>query len=152
MKTSERMEWMVEKLTEIGITSLTFLLTANIERKAINMDRLEKTAISAIKQSGRVWLPELRGPIKFSELITRASGHRFIASAGHKDAQRLIDRIPANDEHLVLIGPEGDFNEQEFNQAIEAGFLPVSLGNATLRTETAAVHACVAMNLSAGRN
>ncbi len=152
MKNSDRMEWMVEKLTETGITSLTFLLTSNVERKTINLERLHKAAISAIKQSGRLWIPELHGPVKFSDLITKPFGGRHIASAGHKDTPRLIDRISIPGDHLVLIGPEGDFTIAEFNLALENGFHPVSLGGATLRTETAAFHACVAMNLAIGRS
>lgn len=152
MKNSDRMEWMVEKLTETGITSLTFLLTSNVERKTINLERLHKAAISAIKQSGRLWIPELHGPVKFSDLITKPFGGRHIASAGHKETPRLIDRISTPGDHLVLIGPEGDFSTAEFNLALVNGFHPVSLGGATLRTETAAFHACVAMNLAIGRS
>lgn len=150
LKNSDRMEWLVEKVTEIGATSISFLRSEHIERDTINRERLQRSAVSAIKQSGRLWIPEILGPLNFNESLTHTAPNRFIASANHKEAGRLIDLAPATGDVLVLIGPEGDFSTSEFNLAVDKGFLPVSLGLATLRTETAAMVAVAAMNMARG--
>lgn len=151
LKTADRMEWLVEKVTEIGATSITFLRTEKTERGTINRERLTRSAISAIKQSGRIWLPDIRGPLNIADVLEQAPACRFIASAGHKEAGRLIDLAPKTGEVLMLIGPEGDFSALEFNHAIAHGFMPVSLGPATLRSETAAMVAAAAINMARGR-
>jgi len=149
LKASDRMEWMTEKLTECGITSLSLFHAANSERKTVNTERLSRSAISALKQSGRAWLPELTGPLRFQDILKSTVPNRFIASTRHKEALPLLKAAAGKTENLILIGPEGDFTEEEVRMATEAGFQPVSLGESTLRSETAALYACIVLNQSA---
>ncbi|MBQ9523121.1 MAG: 16S rRNA (uracil(1498)-N(3))-methyltransferase [Paludibacteraceae bacterium] len=144
-KNIERLEWMVEKCTEIGIDEITPLLCRFSERKQLRNDRLEKIILSAAKQSLTPYLPvlhELTNYDAFIEAHTSEAEDRFIAHC-YKDEKKLLkDLIVRGRDVLVLIGPEGDFSEQEVEEALEAGFKPVSLGSSRLRTETAGVVAC----------
>ncbi|MCR4664143.1 MAG: 16S rRNA (uracil(1498)-N(3))-methyltransferase [Paludibacteraceae bacterium] len=146
-KNAERVEWMVEKCTEIGADEFTLLNCRYSERKQMRTDRLEKIILSAAKQSLTCFLPkinEMTGFEPFLRDITgqKFSGQKFIAHCYESDKHLLRDSIEQGRDVLVLIGPEGDFSEQEVQLALNAGFLPVSLGNSRLRTETAAVVAC----------
>jgi 16S rRNA (uracil1498-N3)-methyltransferase len=148
IKASDRMEWFVEKATEIGIQKISFFVTSNCERKNINTDRLEKVAISALKQSGQTWLPEIIGPVRFEHIIESAEHCRFIGYIpNHLRVKNLLSLATSKQTYLVLIGPEGDFTEAEYDIACSRGFQPVSLGKNTLRTETAALAACQILNL-----
>ncbi len=142
-KNIERMEWMVEKCTEIGIDEITPLLCRFSERKQIREDRLEKIILSAAKQSLTPYLPKLNPLTDYNTFIKNAHEEtRFIAHCYKEDKRELKDEIQKGKSCLVLIGPEGDFSEQEVADALSAGFVPVSLGNSRLRTETAGVVAC----------
>jgi 16S rRNA (uracil1498-N3)-methyltransferase len=148
IKASDRMEWFVEKATEIGVQKISFITATNCERKTINLDRLKRVAISAIKQSGQAWLPVLSGPDKFESVIENQSDERYIGYIPeHQQVINLISIANTGKSYLVLIGPEGDFTETKFRQAIKNGFQPVSLGHQTLRSETAALSACQILNL-----
>ena len=148
-KNIERMEWAVEKCVEIGVDEITPLLCRFSERKQLRTDRLEKIILSAAKQSLTPYLPVLHELTPYEEFIQMTNDQlqitnvqRFIAHC-YKDEKRLLkDEIERSRDVLVLIGPEGDFSEQEVADALAAGFIPVSLGNSRLRTETAAVVAC----------
>ena len=145
-KNIERLEWMVEKCTEIGVDEITPLLCRFSERKNLRNDRLEKIILSAAKQSLTPYLPKLNPLTDFARLMKDYSGNenidKFIAHC-YKDEKRLMrDEIERGRDVVALIGPEGDFSEQEVAEALKAGFIPVSLGNSRLRTETAAVVAC----------
>ena len=145
-KNIERMEWAIEKCVEIGVDEITPLLCRFSERKQLRTDRLEKIILSAAKQSLTPFLPVLHELTPYEEFISRqkpaVSGQRFIAHC-YKDEKRFLkDEIERGRDVLVLIGPEGDFSEQEVADALALGFVPVSLGNSRLRTETAAVVAC----------
>lgn len=142
-KNIERMEWMVEKCTEIGVDEITPLLCRFSERKQIRTDRLEKIVLSAAKQSLTPYLPKLNELTDYDTFVRQATEEtKFIAHCYKEDKRELKDEIRRGKSVLVLIGPEGDFSEQEVEEALALGFVPVSLGNSRLRTETAGVVAC----------
>lgn len=142
-KNIERMEWMVEKCTEIGVDEITPLLCRFSERKQIRTDRLEKIVLSAAKQSLTPYLPKLNELTDYDTFVRQATEEtKFIAHCYKEDKRELKDAIRRGKSVLVLIGPEGDFSEQEVEEALALGFVPVSLGNSRLRTETAGVVAC----------
>ena len=140
----DRMEWMVEKLTEIGVNRIIPLLCRYSERKELKIERLEKIAISAMKQSLKTVLPiiDVMTPIK--DVITeQIYDQRFIAYCDTSIPRKLLSaEYRANKDTLILIGPEGDFSTEEINLALNSGYKPISLGDNRLRTETAAVVAC----------
>lgn len=147
-KNIERIEWFLEKSTEIGINHITPLLCRFSERKDIKTDRLEKVMISAMKQSLKAYLPQLDLLTKFNDFISRPfEGQKFIAHCDEQHRDLLKKIILPNQNYLILIGPEGDFSSEEIKLAIDAGFHPVSLGDSRLRTETAGVVACHTFNL-----
>lgn len=143
-KNPDRMEWMVEKITEIGFHELTLIETMNSERSFIKTDRLQKKIISACKQSIKFRTPILNSGIKFNDLIKSAEFNdfeKFIAYVDEHHQHHLLDLAKPGKKYLVLIGPEGDFDLKEIQQAFEAGFKAVSLGKSRLRTETAGLAA-----------
>jgi 16S rRNA (uracil1498-N3)-methyltransferase len=146
-KNADRMEWFVEKATEMGVDQISFILCQNSERKTINLDRMEKIAISAMKQSGQAWLPQLSGIIPFKEILKSEASQKFIAFVDETNSDHLKSMAKANGNHLVLIGPEGDFREGELSSALLADFKKTSLGKNRLRTETAGLVACQILNL-----
>lgn len=145
-KNVERIEWLAEKCTEIGMDSLISLLCRYSERKQIRTDRLEKIVLAAAKQSLSAYLPEVRDMMPVEDVIRSArEQRRFIAhSSPWTDKKILRDELRASSpaSTIVLIGPEGGFTDDEVRLAMDHGFVPVSLGDARLRTETAAVVAC----------
>lgn len=142
-KNLDRMEWFVEKATEIGIDTFSPLKCRYSERKNINATRLEKIMVSAMKQSQKSRLPQFENIIKFEEFIKQPfEGQKFIAHC-YDSIKTPITQICKRDTNtLILIGPEGDFSEEEIAKSIEHGFTPISLGDSRLRTETAALIAC----------
>lgn len=147
-KNIERIEWFLEKATEIGINRVTPLLCRYSERKEIKTDRLEKVMVSAMKQSLKAYLPQLDPLTKFNDFISQPfDGQKFIAHCDEQHRDLLKTMVAPNLNYLILIGPEGDFSSEEIEMAINAGFHPVSLGNSRLRTETAGVVACYTFNL-----
>jgi 16S rRNA (uracil1498-N3)-methyltransferase len=142
-KNIDRMEWFVEKATEMGINEITFLKCEHSERKDINLLRINKIAVSAMKQSQKAFLPDIREMIDFKTFINRSFQEmKMIAHCENTERKPMTSLYAHNSDALVLIGPEGDFSKEEINQAINADFIPVSLGNSRLRTETAALVAC----------
>jgi 16S rRNA (uracil1498-N3)-methyltransferase len=160
LKNASRFEWFLEKATEIGVSSIIPLLCERTEKQHARPDRLRNILVSAMLQSQQTWLPELSDPMSFTELISNPSAEtRFIAHC-LDDPQPTI-RLPdwrqhahdpapagtttvapaqgANPSQLILIGPEGDFSPKEIGSALKEGFLPVTLGENRLRTETAGV-------------
>ncbi|MDP2888968.1 MAG: 16S rRNA (uracil(1498)-N(3))-methyltransferase [Bacteroidota bacterium] len=147
-KSIERIEWFLEKATEIGISRVTPLLCRYSERKEIKADRLEKVMVSAMKQSLKAYLPQLDPLTKFSDFISQPfDGQKFIAHCDELHRDLLKKMVVPKQNYLILIGPEGDFSSEEIELAIQAGFKPVSLGDSRLRTETAGVVACHTFNL-----
>ena len=147
-KNITRLEWFLEKSTEIGIDKITPLLCSHSERTIIKPDRLAKVLISAMKQSLKSRLPVLDEPTTFKDFIKQAfEGDKFIAYIDNEVTTELSEVCTAKKNTLVLIGPEGDFSPEEVELAKKNGFLPVSLGPSRLRTETAGVVACHTINL-----
>ena len=147
-KNIERMEWFLEKATEIGINRVIPILCQHSERKEIKPERLEKVMVSAMKQSLKAYLPQLDPLTKLSELIRQPfEGQKFIAHCEEQGRELLKNRIVQNQNYLILIGPEGDFSPEEIELALKSGFEAVSLGESRLRTETAGVVACHTLNL-----
>ncbi|MGV3541033.1 MAG: 16S rRNA (uracil(1498)-N(3))-methyltransferase [Rufibacter sp.] len=143
-KNMDRMEWFVEKAVEMGIDEITFLQCARSERKALNLDRIEKIAVSAMKQSLKAYLPKLNELMRYADFIKSTQAeNKFIAHLVEgQERHSLAKSISGAAEYLILIGPEGDFSPEEVQQALQAGFQPVTLGSSRLRTETAALAAC----------
>lgn len=147
-KNMDRNEWFAEKATEIGFDELTFLNCRFSERKVIKTERIEKILVSAIKQSLKARLPLLNEMTDFDKFIEQDfRGQKFIAHCYEGEKPLLKDVLKKGEDALVLIGPEGDFSEEEVKKAIDKGFIPISLGKSRLRTETAALVACHTMNL-----
>ena len=145
-KSNDRFEWFLEKATEIGVNEITPIICSRSERKTLKMDRLQKVIQGAMKQSQRTFLPVLNPPITFTEYIKKKhTGILFIAHCHEEEKMELKRRIAPDKPITILIGPEGDFTEEEVDLAYENGFLPVSLGESRLRTETAAIYACTAV-------
>jgi len=142
-KNIERLEWFIEKATEIGIDEITPIVCRFSERKVIKAERLEKIIVSAAKQSVKAYFPKLNPLCTFDELIkTCQASQKFIAHCYEEDKRLLQTEIQPSEDVLILIGPEGDFSKEEVQKALSVGFIPVSLGNSRLRTETAGVVAC----------
>jgi 16S rRNA (uracil1498-N3)-methyltransferase len=142
-KMNERFEWFLEKATEIGIHEITPIICDHSERKLIKVERFDKIIQAAIKQSLQYFLPKLNNPISFSEFINKNhDGNLYIAHCESTQRQLLKNSIKPNQRSTVLIGPEGDFSQKEINLALEKKYIPISLGNTRLRTETAAIVAC----------
>lgn len=147
-KSIERIEWFLEKATEIGVSRVAPLLCRYSERKEVKADRLEKVMVSAMKQSLKAYLPQLDPLTKFSDFISQPfDGQKFIAHCDEQHRDLLKKMVVPNQNYLILIGPEGDFSSEEIEMAIQEGFKPVSLGDSRLRTETAGVVACHTFNL-----
>jgi len=145
-KNMSRYEWFLEKATEIGIDAISPIICDHSERKDVKVQRLEKVIVSAIKQSLKAYVPQIDEPIKFKNFVKQAfNGQKFIAYCEGKPTH-LKELYKANSDVLILIGPEGDFSPEEVKLAQENGFKIISLGNARLRTETAALAACHAIN------
>ena len=147
-KNIERIEWFVEKCTEIGVDEITPLLCRFSERKQLRVDRLQRIILSAAKQSLTPYLPKLNELTDCREFIRGAKEEtRFIAHCYKEDKRELRKEIVPGKSVVVMIGPEGDFSEAEIAEALEQGFVPVSLGESRLRTETAGIMACTICNL-----
>ena len=147
-KNMDRTEWFAEKATEIGIDELTFLNCRYSERKVLKTERIAKILVSAVKQSLKARIPRLNEMTDFKTFIRQPfQGQKFIAHCHEGEKTPLKDLVRNGEGATVLIGPEGDFSEEEVRLAEEAGFIPVSLGPSRLRTETAALVACHILNL-----
>lgn len=142
-KNSDRMEWLVEKATEMGVDEIVLLRCAHSERKAMKTERLEKIIVSAMNQSLKATLPKLSGPVDFRDFInSRTETQKFMGYCDPTVPRTSLakESKPATDT-VILIGPEGDFSPEEVQAAIEKGFIPVTFGESRLRTETAALFA-----------
>jgi 16S rRNA (uracil1498-N3)-methyltransferase len=146
-KNIERLEWFLEKSTELGIDEITPIICDRSERKEVKIDRLTKVITSAVKQSIKAFHPKLNEAIRLKTFLSnQINGQKFIAHCIGDKKTTLKEQIVLNGEYIILIGPEGDFTPAEVQQSINAGFVPISLGNSRLRTETAALEACFEVN------
>lgn len=146
-KQMERMEWMVEKCGEFGIHGIHFFASKNSERKEIKLQRLEKTAISALKQSKNLYLPEITGLHTFKEISEKEGGEKLFAYISTPPVAVLSKLATKGKEYHVLIGPEGDFTEKESDELKKNKWQPFSLGKSILRTETAGIAVCLGLHL-----
>jgi len=147
-KSHDRLEWFIEKSVEIGVQEVSFILTENSERKNIKMNRILKRAISSMKQSLKTYLPIMNDMVSIKDFIASCSNHeKFIAHLRENKNKHLLKSASTQNDYCILIGPEGDFSSSEIERAEKFGFLPVSLGENRLRTETAGVTACHILNL-----
>jgi len=150
-KNPDRMEWLVEKAVEIGVSQISFIICDRSERKHVDLNRLNRIAIAALKQSKGTWLPELSSfsLLQFMKEVNTVMASKFIAYCDDKEKAICISDIKYSyKDAIFLIGPEGDFTPQELLTAKAYGFQNISLGNKILRTETAAlfVTCCFAVN------
>lgn len=146
-KSIDRFEWFLEKATEIGISEITPIRCSNSERKVLKLDRCERIVESAMKQSLSAYKPILNELTEFSEAIESNLGPNRIIAHCEEDKKVLLKEIlKPNEPYTILIGPEGDFSSEEIATALDKGFIPVSLGDSRLRTETAGVVACYSVN------
>lgn len=143
-KMNDRFEWFLEKATEIGIQEITPIICDRSERKVINKERFDKIVLSALKQCNELYLPKLNEAVTFKEFISKQQnkGLQLIAHCEETDKKTLKSVLKSNEDVTLLIGPEGDFSTKEIALALKNNYIPVSLGNTRLRTETAAVVAC----------
>jgi 16S rRNA (uracil1498-N3)-methyltransferase len=140
-KSFDRMEWCIEKLTEIGASSFTPLYCERSERTKWNERRAKKIAVSAMKQSLRAFLPACNSPQKIDHFIDSPVSAGSVKYIALQDPQSVIaaKHYSPGSDVLIMIGPEGDFSKKEVEAAFARGFIPLSLGQHRLRTETAAV-------------
>lgn len=145
-KMMERIEWMTEKATEIGFDELTFLDCKFSERHVIRTDRVERIVVSAMKQSRKAFKPVVNELTPFKDFVTSCDAdYKFIAHC-HNEHERIdlfdkLESLPVEASICVLVGPEGDFSFDEVELALDKGFVPITLGNSRLRTETAGLMA-----------
>ena len=149
-KNISRLEWFLEKVTEIGISEITPIWCDHSERNRLRVDRLERIILSATKQSLKTWLPKFNEPVKFADFVKEIPEdvvQRCIAYCHDDERVPLKDFYRAGEKVVMMIGPEGDFSPQEVLLALENDFTGVSLGKSRLRTETAGIVACHTLNL-----
>lgn len=146
LKNTSRFEWFLEKATEIGISSIVPLLCDRTEKQHFRLERMNGVVESALLQSRQVWMPSLCEPVKLSNFLNQGLNDcdGFIAHC-IQDEKPLLAQVTTRSKKQIqiLIGPEGDFTKEEIDTALQKNYLPVSLGNSRLRTETAGIVAAV---------
>ena len=141
-KSHDRIEWFVEKSIEIGVSRISFIKTDRTLRKKINIDRINRIALSAMKQSGQFYLPIVNNLDSFNNVISKISEEqRFIAHLEDEKREKISDIYDRSNDCCIMIGPEGDFTIEEIDLAKKNNFKNITLGNSRLRTETAGVYA-----------
>ena len=147
-KNADRMEWLAEKATEMGVDSIAFLKTRYSERKQLNTERIRKILIAAMKQSEKAVLPQLLEMTGFEQYVQQAFDGQKMIPHCHPGEKPLLSRSYRKGENVrILIGPEGDFSEEEVALALTHGYQAVSLGETRLRTETAALVVCQTIHI-----
>ena len=151
-KMMERMEWLAEKATEVGIDEMSFLDCAFSERRVVRTDRVEKIVVAAMKQSRKAWMPAVNGMMHFRDFVAQPrKGCKYIAHCYEEiprhDLFQLLKQASPDDDTTLLVGPEGDFSVEEVQAALQQGYVSVSLGSSRLRTETAALAAVMMAHL-----
>lgn len=152
-KMTDRIEWLVEKATEIGFDDITFLNCRFSERKVLRIDRIEKIVVSAMKQSRKPWIPQVHEMMAFTDFVkANHTGKKYIAHCYEEIVRNdLFDELLSMNtpnDITVMIGPEGDFSIDEVEFAMSHGFESISLGNSRLRTETAGLSAVMMAQLT----
>ncbi len=152
LKNNNRLEWFLEKATELGITEIIPLICDRTEKQHFRFDRMHNILVSAMLQSRQVWMPQLHQPIAFQKLLSQEEvttfSQKFIAHCLENEKTSLHELINTSlPSQLVLIGPEGDFTREEIEMALQYHFTPVALGDTRLRTETAGVVAATLLRI-----
>jgi 16S rRNA (uracil1498-N3)-methyltransferase len=146
-KNLDRVEWFLEKATEIGIDEISLIICQRSERKEVKTERLDKIITSAIKQSIKAYHPVLNAALPLNQFLKQPfDGQKFIAHCDEGEKLSLVQSIEPHGRYLILIGPEGDFSPVEVDNALQSGFKAITLGESRLRTETAALEACFEAN------
>jgi 16S rRNA (uracil1498-N3)-methyltransferase len=146
-KNIERIEWFLEKATEIGIDEITPIICERSERREVKIERLNKVITTAVKQSIKAFHPKLNDPETFNDIVLKSKHtNKFIAHCVESKKFAIKEQFKTNSDYIVLIGPEGDFTSSEIDLAMNHNFVPIGLGNSRLRTETAALEACFEIN------
>lgn len=147
-KNIDRLEWFLEKATEIGIEEITPIICDRSERRVVKEDRLVKVVTSAVKQSLQAYHPKINPQINLSDFFKQENDtNKMIAHCIDEQSRQYINQVAGpNQNYTILIGPEGDFTPQEIELALQNGYKPLTLGNTRLRTETAALAACFEVN------
>jgi 16S rRNA (uracil1498-N3)-methyltransferase len=150
LKNSHRFEWFLEKATEMGIAEIIPLISDRTERQHFRPERMKNILTSAMLQSQQAWMPALREPAAFGDMLRQLpQQQKFIAHCIETDKKSLAALADKSlDSQVILIGPEGDFTPQEIEQALQQGFIPVTLGDTRLRTETAGVVAAAILTVT----
>jgi 16S rRNA (uracil1498-N3)-methyltransferase len=149
-KNIDRTEFLLEKITEIGVDEISLILSKNSERNKINFERVEKIVIAAVKQSLKAEIPKINNLLTFKQFmqINHEEEIKLIAHCeDDMDKKEIHSMISKNKNYIVMIGPEGDFNPDEIKAAKSKGFEAISLGKARLRAETAAIYVCNAIDV-----
>lgn len=137
LKNADRLEWLFEKVTEIGIAEIFPTICKRTEQQRFKTERMQQILVSAMLQSQQCWLPILHTPIEIKKLISQANHPQKIIAHCEPDQKKALKDLAPSNDCLILIGPEGDFSPDEIAEALNHQFIPVSLGNTRLRTETA---------------
>jgi 16S rRNA (uracil1498-N3)-methyltransferase len=139
-KNNDRIEWFLEKATEIGVDEITPIICANSERRIVKLERFEKIIQSAMKQSLKFILPKLNEPVKLNDFLKQGiDGQVCIAHCEKQEKTLLQSVVKSSEKTTILIGPEGDFSSEEIKKCLAKNMTPISLGESRLRTETAAL-------------
>ena len=147
IKNNSRFEWFLEKATEMGIDEITPIICAHSERREVKIERLGKRITAAVKQSLKAYHPILNEPILFADFVSENKDcQKFIAHCFEDEKSYLSNLIEKHGRYTILIGPEGDFSPNEIEIALLSEYMPISLGEARLRTETAALASCFEVN------
>ena len=144
IKNTNRFEWFLEKATEIGVTSIHPIICERTEKSHFRFDRMKNIIVSAMLQSRQAWLPTLHEPVRFGMIIEHGQyENKFIAYCIDDEKKHLSNQVISGKDEIVLIGPEGDFTKEEVSAALKRSYIPISLGETRLRTETAGIVAAV---------
>ncbi len=147
LKNTNRFEWFLEKATEIGVTEIIPLICERTEKEKFRYERMHGICISAMLQSQQMWLPVLHEPVSFKKVMEESTQQQKFIAHCNEGAKSQLTNQPINQSTIICIGPEGDFIKEEVDLAIQCHFLPVSLGETRLRTETAGVVAAAILQL-----
>lgn len=149
VKNNSRFEWFLEKVTEIGINKIIPIICERTEKQHFRADRMKNILVSAMLQSQQTWLPELTEPVKLMQLPYENYQQKFIAHCDDTHKQSLASQLKeSSPKSIILVGPEGDFSTEEIEWAIKQEFIPVTLGETRLRTETAGMVAATLLRIS----
>jgi len=144
IKNTNRFEWFLEKATEIGVSEIIPIICERTEKQHFRYDRMKNIIVSAMLQSQQVWLPVLHEPVKFDVIIKNSQyQNKYIAHCIDDKKQHLSNEVISKGNQIILIGPEGDFTKDEVVIALKNNYIPISLGETRLRTETAGIVAAV---------